>query len=364
MKTFTLLLFFLSIPLFISAQTEELTDEVWYLHWVKLNDQTIENPNLLESNSYLWFGVDSFFSETCLSGGVHGNFSILENEISLSNVNTYPGDCEADASILFREAYYEIMLQDSSFSFTINPQEGGLIESIWVNEAGNELYFTNRPFYNSAPTEIDQMSWFLQYVKIDDVIHYTPNNEEVNSVVLQLNGYHFSTGVCAPLDGSFGFLPDTNKFNILEMAEGMLECGPVYGNNQFQNLYHGYFWTNQLEELEYEYTENSDQSKSLVITDSQGNQLVYGDVQLNTSEFSLNSIEIYPNPVKDFLSIENPNLNIDKIQLLDLQGKIVLEQRISSASIKLDLKNLPKGIYILQLKSNHQILQSEKIIKK
>ena len=83
-----------------------------------------------------------------------------------------------------------------------------------------------------------------------------------------------------------------------------------------------------------------------------------------TSEFSLNEFKIYPNPVKDFLFIESPNSSIDEVQLLDLQGKIIHHQLISSESIKLDIKNLPKGIYILQIKSKHQILQTEKIIKK
>lgn len=364
MKIYTLLFLISFFPQILSAQTEELTDEVWYLHSVKLDDLTIENPNLLESNSALWFGIGNIYSYMCNTGGVVCDFLIEENEISLSNVETYPGDCENQESITFRNAYYEIVTQELAFTYTINPVENGVKESVWINTEGNELYFTNRPFYNPAPTELEQMDWFLHYVKMDDVIHYTPNNEEVNSVVLQINEYNFSTGVCAPLAGSFGFVPDTNKFNILEMAEGMMECGPFYGNNNFQILYFSYFWLNRLEELEYEYTENSDQSKSLVITDSQGNQLVYGDLQLNTSDFSINHFKIYPNPVVDFLTIENPNLKINEILVVDMQGKLILQQPISSSQKKLDLKNLSKGMYIIQLKSNDKILHSEKIIKK
>ena len=48
------LLFFLIsvLPVFVSAQDEELTAEVWYLKNVEIGNETYHNPNAQESNIY------------------------------------------------------------------------------------------------------------------------------------------------------------------------------------------------------------------------------------------------------------------------------------------------------------------------
>ncbi len=364
MKTNLLLYIIFLFPISISAQNEELTDEVWYLHQVKLNEETFSNPNLSESYSFLWFGGDNIFSEICLTGGVHGDFFIAGNEISFSNIQTFPGDCQDDASILFREAYYQIISGNLPFIYSINYLEENVKETIWTTAEGDELYFTTRPYYVTAPSELTQHNWFLQYAKIDGVIHYTPNNEEVNSVILQIDGYHFSTGVCAPLDGSWGFVPQSHDLYILDLAEGMLECSPYYGNNTFQNLYHGFFWLNRFEKLVYEFTENPDQTESLILSDPIGNQLVYGDLQLNTTQYEFNNYNFYPNPVSTLFTLNVLNPEIDQLEVLDLNGKKVFSQPINLGKNVLNFSQLPQGIYFIHIISKDKIIKTEKIIKK
>jgi len=363
MKTKLLFFLLLIFPIFISAQDEELTNDIWYLHSVKLNDVTFENPNLLESYAFLWFGENTVFSEMCITGGVYCDFVINENQISLSEVNTFPGDCEDAESVDFREAYYEVIAQNSPFSYTINSLEENIKESIWTDSEGNELYFTNRPFYNPAPDELVQNNWYLHYAKIDDVIHYTPNNDEVSSVVLHINDYSFYTSVCAPLDGSFGFVPQSDDFYILDMAEGLSECNPYDGNNTFQDLYHGFFWTNRYEVLEYEFTQNSDETSSLIITDSEGNQLVYGNLEMSTLDYNADDLKLFPNPVDNLLSIQNSNPKNNQIFIFDLNGKMILNQNLIVGTNEINVQNLPKGMYVVQIKSSNQIIKAEKIIK-
>jgi alpha-tubulin suppressor-like RCC1 family protein len=74
---------------------------------------------------------------------------------------------------------------------------------------------------------------------------------------------------------------------------------------------------------------------------------------LSTLSFEeiMNSIKVFPNPVKNILSIQNPeNLSINKITISDLTGKKVLEQKTNSNTI--NVEKLPNGTYLLQTTSD------------
>ena len=118
------------------------------------------------------------------------------------------------------------------------------------------------------------------------------------------------------------------------------------------------------EVFNFSINENENGDKGLVIVNNDGNEAHYINRLLSTNEIKKNDFKIYPNPVDDFLTLENPNLKITEILVVDMQGKILLQQPISSSQKKLDLKNLSKGVYIIQLKSNNKIFHFEKIIKK
>lgn len=360
------LLFFLIsvLPVFVSAQDEELTAEVWYLKNVEIGNETYHNPNAQESNIYFWFGMDKIFSYACITGGLVSNFEINvnEQEILLSNLSTYPGMCEDPESIDFRNAYFDVVTQSNTFSYAVTPLENDTKGLTWTSPDGNRLNFTNQSYYLAAPPELTQNLWHLHYVKKNNEIHYPPNNEEVNDVVLEINGYSFITSVCAPLGGTFGFVPETNEFNILEMYEGMVDCNPFLGNGTFKGLYFSFFWANHYEVLEYEFIQNND-SKTLIITDIEGNQLVYGDTQLGTTDQENKKPKLYPNPVSGELTIESANLKVDHIRILDMNGKNILEQSIQTSKFQVDFSRFPKGVYIIHLESNGKTVRTEKIIK-
>ena len=91
----------------------------------------------------------------------------------------------------------------------------------------------------------------------------------------------------------------------------------------------------------------------------------YCEFILNTNDIkSAEKIKFYPNPVKNTITIENPDLTIDKINLIDVNGKTIFTKSLNTNPIKLNLKSYQKGIYFLQLLSGEKIIQTEKIIKK
>lgn len=77
-----------------------------------------------------------------------------------------------------------------------------------------------------------------------------------------------------------------------------------------------------------------------------------------------NLISVYPNPTTNKVVLNfNGTKNIQKITLLDVQGKIVYTTgNVTENELTIDLSELSDGIYALQVLSNNQ-LQTTKIIK-
>jgi hypothetical protein len=78
---------------------------------------------------------------------------------------------------------------------------------------------------------------------------------------------------------------------------------------------------------------------------------------LSTTDFTLNEVKIYPNPVSNTLFISSNNIVIDSITIYSLTGKKVLEdsKRVNS----IDVSGLSKGMYFIEVHSD-----SEKTVKK
>jgi len=72
---------------------------------------------------------------------------------------------------------------------------------------------------------------------------------------------------------------------------------------------------------------------------------------------------VYPNPANDFLTLDKVNeINIEKIELIDLSGRIVMTSLSNENRSTIDLSSLNSGIYILKVESDNGTL-TEKIVK-
>ena len=88
---------------------------------------------------------------------------------------------------------------------------------------------------------------------------------------------------------------------------------------------------------------------------------LYPDIPTYVNNLFLeNNITIYPNPLRNQLTINSENLQLDEISITDLQGRMVYRNVESFKGAKtIDLKELDKGVYFISLKIN-----SDKIVKK
>jgi len=63
-----------------------------------------------------------------------------------------------------------------------------------------------------------------------------------------------------------------------------------------------------------------------------------------------NNISIFPNPALNNITIESPQKST--IEILNIQGQMILQQPLQQGKTGIDVSGLAKGVYILRLKSN------------
>ncbi len=74
-----------------------------------------------------------------------------------------------------------------------------------------------------------------------------------------------------------------------------------------------------------------------------------------------NSFSIFPNPASDVLNLKLNNAESYELSVLDLTGKQMLTEIIRSQTevYRLDISELPQGVYFIHLKSEHKLLTKQ-----
>lgn len=82
-----------------------------------------------------------------------------------------------------------------------------------------------------------------------------------------------------------------------------------------------------------------------------------------TDEASLRPA-MYPNPVHDVLTVVSGKQTVNgTLQVLDLSGRVVREQKIASQTNKVDVSSLPSGAYLLKIKGANTV-SIDKFVKR
>lgn len=85
------------------------------------------------------------------------------------------------------------------------------------------------------------------------------------------------------------------------------------------------------------------------------------NVSVGIKELQFQDLNIFPNPSTGKFTIANINLNNEQLNLYDLSGKLVL-QLSANHNNNFDVSDLEKGIYLLEIHRNDEILRA-KLIK-
>ncbi|MDR2979415.1 MAG: T9SS type A sorting domain-containing protein, partial [Bacteroidales bacterium] len=82
-------------------------------------------------------------------------------------------------------------------------------------------------------------------------------------------------------------------------------------------------------------------------------------------DYTVSSLSVYPNPMGNTLHIKqnNPVANIQKAEIFNLTGKMLLSETCDNTSATLSVSHLPQGVYILQIIFENGEREKIKIVK-
>lgn len=82
---------------------------------------------------------------------------------------------------------------------------------------------------------------------------------------------------------------------------------------------------------------------------------------VGVNEIESNTCLVFPNPSTEFVNIESGS-EFDKIEVLDLQGRILVSQKVSkTSSFQLNISKLKSANYIVRLFNGQEVLNSKNL---
>lgn len=100
---------------------------------------------------------------------------------------------------------------------------------------------------------------------------------------------------------------------------------------------------------------------NVTITDANGCEtnasVIVGFSTLGIDELTQFGVTVYPNPMTDFIRVESTKNTIDRVELMDNSGRMVLEGNINNQVGQIETSQLAKGSYQLIVRTNGQIFK-------
>ncbi len=73
--------------------------------------------------------------------------------------------------------------------------------------------------------------------------------------------------------------------------------------------------------------------------------------------------KIYPNPASNNFSVDvHPGMEVDAIEIINIQGKLVLYQNVINNNLSFNVSDFPHGLYIVRIQSSNAVLVKKLII--
>ncbi len=91
--------------------------------------------------------------------------------------------------------------------------------------------------------------------------------------------------------------------------------------------------------------------------------IIYVSIAVDINKHHKNNIlKIYPNPTNNIVTIESSDLNINKINILDITGRTIYQEKEKSRKCIVNVNDYPKGIYLIKIEMNNQTIIKKLVI--
>lgn len=182
-------------------------------------------------------------------------------------------------------------------------------------------------------------------------IAYKPSSQDLYFMVkyqqepFKLHKYNLSTSQFEVFDINFNGFPNSGyyaKHYLLNEDKILMVYNPT-----------GDFYKYDLQTNSIEFYKESDLENVIGIVSAK-------DYMSNAEVYNRGKINIYPNPVKDFLHIKSDK-NVEKVEVFNIIGQKVKAYKAVENSIS--MQDISTGVYVLKITLNDGFVETKKIFK-
>jgi hypothetical protein len=224
------------------------------------------------------------------------------------------------------------------------------------------LIIVNLSFSQDA--RIFENVWYLTNVIVNGVNNIPPSANMNINFTSPTNFYAYS---CNTMYASVVFENNNTNFSASNYMYTLDICNNSQAEN-YQNIYFSFFLDGNnpnpstVNNFNYTITELLG-VKTLTINSMFNQQAIYSSVMLSNDNFEKLDFSFSPNPSKDYIVINLNNKFTENIivEIYNEIGQICKTSNLNHNN-KIEINNLPCGIYIIKIKAENEIL-TKKFIK-
>mgnify|MGYP006294094107 FL=1 len=178
-----------------------------------------------------------------------------------------------------------------------------------------------------------------------DVIIAIENNE----IVFKANGELFGLNVSTNATG-------LGEPNVLD--NNMLSATNITETNYAVGICTAYAPTEGSTFMKIPFTTKESVTFDLIVNTKL--KTVTVDLTTGIAKIDNQAIQIFPNPAKDKLTISGLT-NKSELSIYSLSGKLLKQQTVDNGNV--NISDLSKGIYVVKIRNNDNILTTQRIVK-
>ena len=304
-----------------------------------INNSTTNSVDTTACNDYLWDGIvyDSTGSYTNPYTDVNGCDSTVTLNLTINNSTTNSVDTTACNDYLWDGIVY-----DSSGSYT----------NTYTAVNGCDSIVTLTLTINISTSSIDDVGNYCDSYTWIDGVTYTTTNTTASM------DYTNSAGCDSIV--TLNLVINNNPVVSISSSNNILSAITTGGTSPYS-----YLWTGALNSTNPIVTPIASGDYCVQVTDANGcvSSEVCENVIINAiNDLYLSKFNIYPNPTSDFITLDfNTVIKADyTVKIISSNGDQVYEHRIldfnGDYTKNINLSNLAKGNYIIQIHSDHQVV--------
>lgn len=148
-------------------------------------------------------------------------------------------------------------------------------------------------------------------------------------------------------------IPQTANWVVFEINTNFMDFTLIEGTNTIENVLSNTY------EMRLLHNENISFDGAYETGFFEIDEL--GTTYLGINDFPYNSVELYPNPTQENISVKTENMSISKIEIFSLLGNKIKIQYDEFETI--NLTNFESGVYLLKIYDDNDKILTKKIVK-